>query len=231
MLLKTLKAEKTSFPKNNFAPKLLITEELSRNEFASCYPVKPQYLVNIIREVMADDEIVLADTGAVKMWMARLYPTYEPNTCLISNGLATMSFALPGAVGANFAVPDKKILAVMGDGSFIMNSQEIETAVRENIPLKILIWEDYCYGMIKLEMDRVMDTDNNIRFSNPDFVKYAESFGAHGYKVKSAESLKETLYQAINEEGVSIVICPVDYSENMKLTRKLSAISKSNLRI
>ena len=131
-------------------------------------------------------DIVLADTGAVKMWMARLYPTYEPNTCLISNGLSTMAFALPGAIGAKLARPDRRVLAAVGDGAFLMNSQEIETALREQIPLTVLIWEDDAYGLIKWKMDLEIGHDVAIGFTNPDFVAYAESFGARGYRINSA---------------------------------------------
>ena len=110
--------------------------------------MKPQRLVADIRRAMGRDDIVLVDTGAVKMWMARLYPTYAVNTCLISNGLSTMGFALPGAIAIKLARPERKVLAVMGDGGFLMNSQELETAVREKIPFVVLVWEDSAYGLI-----------------------------------------------------------------------------------
>ena len=117
------------------------------------------------------------------MWMARLYPTYEPNTCLISNGLSTMAFALPGAIGAKLAAPDRKVLAAVGDGAFLMNSQELETALRERIPLVVLIWQDDAYGLIGWKMDLELGHHVEVGFSNPDFVAYAESFGARGYRV------------------------------------------------
>jgi acetolactate synthase-1/2/3 large subunit len=168
---------------------------------------------------------VLADTGALKMWMARLYPAYAPLTCLISNGLSTMAFALPGALGAKLAKPEAKVLAVMGDGSFLMNSQEIETAVREKIPLVVLIWVDNAYGLIKWKMDLELGHHRDVDFGNPDFVKYAESFGAKGYQIKAAADLLPTLRKALAEDGVSIIACPVDYSENIKLTDKLGALT------
>ena len=123
------------------------------------------------------------------MWMARLYPTFEPNTCLVSNGLSTMAFALPGAIGAKLALPDCKVLAAVGDGAFLMNSQELETALREHIPLTVLIWEDDAYGLIGWKMDLELGHHVEVGFSNPDFVAYAESFGARGYRVGAAGDL------------------------------------------
>lgn len=228
-LLETLKAKNITFGNTKPAIKEMVTEELRNGENNFSYPVKPQHVVGAIRKALKDDDIVLADTGAVKMWMARLYPTYEPNTCLISNGLSTMSFSLPGAIGAHYAVDGKKrILATMGDGSFLMNSQEIETAVRENVPLKVLIWEDKAYGLIKWKMDMELKTHDDVDFTNPDFVKYAESFGAKGYRVSKTEDLASILDKALNEDGVSIITCPVDYSENMKLTEKLGELTMPN---
>lgn len=200
-------------------------EELKKGQSSKDFPIKPQRVITDVRTVMGDEDIVLADTGAIKMWMARLYPTYAPLSCLISNGLSTMAFSLPGAIGAHLACPNKKILAIMGDGSFMMNSQEIETAVRENIPLKILIWVDGSYGLIKWKMDMEEGAHDSVDFGNPDFVKYAESFGAKGYYVDSTEALLPTLKQAVNEPGVSVVACPVDYSENMLLIEKLGELT------
>ncbi|QDH16588.1 acetolactate synthase large subunit [Swingsia samuiensis] len=203
----------------------LLQEELESGQNDARFPLKPQRIVADIRAALNDDDIVLADTGAIKMWMARLYPTYAPLTCLISNGLSTMAFSLPGALGAKLAYPQRNVLAVMGDGSFMMNSQEIETAIRENIPLKVLIWVDDSYGLIKWKMDMEEGAHSSVDFGNPDFVKYAESFGASGYYVDRAEALLPILKQALSEEGVSIIACPVDYSENMKLIEKLGSLT------
>ena len=167
----------------------LLAGELARGAADDSFPLKPQRIVADTRAALDRSDIVLADTGAVKMWMARLYPTYEPNTCLISNGLSTMAFALPGAIGAKLAAPDCRVLAAVGDGAFLMNSQEIETAVRERIPLTVLIWQDDAYGLIKWKMDLELGHDVATGFSNPDFVAYAESFGARGYQVRSAGDL------------------------------------------
>jgi acetolactate synthase-1/2/3 large subunit len=203
----------------------LVKEEMDRGADDS-FPVRPQRLVSDTRAALGDSDIVLADTGAVKMWMARLYPTYEPNTCLISNGLSTMAFALPGAIAAKLARPECRVLAAVGDGAFMMNSQEIETAVRENIPLTVLIWEDYAYGLIKWKMDIELGHDTQISFENPDFVSYAESFGAKGYRVGAANELLPTLKEALAYEGVSVVTCPVDYSENIQLTDRLGELTE-----
>jgi acetolactate synthase-1/2/3 large subunit len=204
----------------------LLHEELEKGKNDRSYPVKPQRLVADIRAVMGESDIVLADTGALKMWMARLYPTYQPNTCLISNGLSTMAFALPGAIGARLAEPARKVLAVMGDGAFLMNSQEIETAMREQISFVVLVWVDGTYGLIKWKMDLELGHDSHIAFGNPDLVKYAESFGAKGYWIGRAEDLLPTLQRALSEETVSIIACPVDYAENTILTDKLGALTE-----
>nr|MDA8162564.1 acetolactate synthase large subunit [Desulfobacteraceae bacterium] len=195
-----------------------------RNDLS--FPMKPQRIVADIRSAAGREDIVLADTGALKMWMARLYPSYSENTCLISNGLATMGFALPGAIGAKLASPDRKVLAVMGDGGFLMNSQEIETALREKIPFVILVWVDGSYGLIKWKMELEINRHSHTDFDNPDFVKYAESFGAKGYLIQSAEDLLPTLKKALADNTVSVVACPVDYSENTKLTDKLGRLTR-----
>lgn len=204
----------------------LLREELEYGAYADAYPVKPQRLVSDIREAMGDSDIALVDTGALKMWMARLYPTYQPNTCLISNGLATMAFAVPGAIGAKLAYPDRKVLAVTGDGSFLMNSQELETAIRERVPFVVLIWVDDAYGLIKWKMDLELGHHSFVDFGNPDLVKYAESFGAKGYRVEAAADLLPTLKKALAEDVVSVVVCPVDYSENIRLTDKLGHLTQ-----
>jgi acetolactate synthase-1/2/3 large subunit len=203
----------------------LRTGELARGAADDSFPLKPQRIVSDTRAALDRPDIVLADTGAVKMWMARLYPTYEPNTCLISNGLSTMAFALPGAIGAKLAAPSRRVVAAMGDGAFLMNSQEIETALRERIPLTVLIWQDDAYGLIKWKMDLELGHDVAISFSNPDFAAYAESFGARGYRVRSAGDLLPALTDALAADTVSVIACPVDYTENLRLTDTLGELS------
>jgi len=159
------------------------------------------------------------------MWMARLYPCYQPDTCLISNSLATMGFTLPGALAAKLVHPERKIVAVMGDGSFLMNSQELETAKREKIPFVILIWHDNAYGLIEWKQNLEFGHATDVSFTNPDFVKYAESFGIRGYRITKADELLPTLKTALASNELVIIDCPVDYSENMKLTDKLGHLT------
>ena len=203
----------------------MLREELERGGADDGFPLAPQRVVADIREAMGRHDIVLADTGAVKMWMARMYPTYEPNTLLVSNGLSSMGFAVPGAIAAKLARPDRRVLAATGDGAFLMNSQELETAVRENIPITVLVWEDGAYGLIEWKMDLELGRTTATRFSNPDFVKYAESFGARGYRVGSAGELLPTLRKALADDGVSVVTVPVDYSHNLRLTDALGEVT------
>jgi acetolactate synthase-1/2/3 large subunit len=205
----------------------LLDEEFARGQQDSRYPLAPARVVADTRAALGRSDIVLVDTGATKMWMARLYPTYECNTCLISNGLSTMSFALPGALGVKLARPESKVLAVVGDGAFLMNSQEIETAVRERIPLVVLIWEDGGYGLIEWKMDLELGEHHYVRFGNPDIVSYAESFGAKGYRISHAEELLPTLKAALDDDGVSLICCPVDYSENLRLTDRLGELDET----
>ncbi|MGH3726207.1 MAG: acetolactate synthase large subunit [Mycobacterium sp.] len=199
----------------------LLRDEFNRGQQDSRYPLAPQRIVADTRAALGRGDVVLVDTGAAKMWMARLYPTYERNTCLISNGLSTMGFALPGALGVHLAQPQSKVLAVVGDGAFLMNSQEIETAVREHIPLVVLIWEDGGYGLIEWKMDLELGEHHYVSFGNPDIVAYAESFGAKGYQISQADELLPTLNAALADDGVSLISCPVDYSENLRLTDRL----------
>jgi acetolactate synthase-1/2/3 large subunit len=202
----------------------LLATEFARGQQDSRFPLSPQRIVADTRAALGRSDVVLVDTGATKMWMARLYPTYERNTCLISNGLSTMAFALPGALGVKLAKPDVKVLAVVGDGAFLMNSQEIETAVRERIPLVVLIWEDGGYGLIEWKMDLELGEHHYVKFGNPDVVSYAESFGAKGYRITAADQLLPTLEAALADDGVSLIACPVDYSENLRLTDTLGQL-------
>ena len=192
----------------------------------SAFPVKPQRIVPDIRAAMDEEDIVLADTGAIKMWMARLYPTDRPNTCIFSNGLSTMAFAFPGGISAKLAFPERKVLAVAGDAGFLMNSQELETAIREKIPVVVLVWVDGSYGLIKWKMDIELQHHSHVDFGNPDFVKLAESYGAKGYAIERAEDLLPSLRRALADDTASVIACPVDYSQNLVLTDKLGALTR-----
>jgi acetolactate synthase-1/2/3 large subunit len=205
----------------------LLSAELDRGRANDSFPLTPARIVADTRAALRRNDIALVDTGALKMWMARLYPTYEPNTCLISNGLSTMAWTLPGAIGAKIARPDAKVLVANGDGSFLMNSQEIETALRLEIPMVILIWDDNAYGLISWKMDLEIGHNVDTRFGNPDFVTYAESFGAKGYRISAAEELLPTLRAALDDDTVSIIACPVDYSANSDLIASLGELDES----
>jgi acetolactate synthase-1/2/3 large subunit len=206
--------------------KKLVREELDRGAADDAFPLSPARIVADIREAMGRQDIVLCDTGAAKMWMARLYPTYAPNTCLISNGLATMAFALPGAFAAKLAFPDRKVLAAVGDGAFLMSAAEIETAVREQVPIVILVWVDGGYGLIGWKQDIHFGRRAAVSFDNPDFVRYAESFGARGYAIRTAGELLPTLRKALDDDAVSVIACPVDYRENARLVERLGALEE-----
>jgi len=184
-------------------------------------PMKPQKIIWDLRTAMEMEDIAISDVGAHKMWMSRMFRCELPNTCLISNGFASMGIAVPGAIGAKLAYPDRSVVAVTGDAGFLMNSQEIETALRLKTPIVILIWSDSAYGLIEWKQMNQFGRKSNIDFTNPDFVMYAESFGAKGYHIERGEDLLPTLKKALADKTVSVIDCPVDYSENLKLTSKL----------
>jgi len=202
----------------------IILHELDDYANNQHFPLKPQKILFDTRQVMRDEDILISDVGAHKMWIARLYRCQRPNTCIISNGFASMGIGVPGAIAAKMACPDKNVLTITGDAGFMMNSQEIETALRYQIAIVIMIWNDSEYGLIKWHQERRFGHSNNISFNNPDFVKYAESFGAKGYRVDTAQDLLATLEKAFADNTVVIVDVPVDYSENMKLTETLGQL-------
>jgi acetolactate synthase-1/2/3 large subunit len=205
----------------------LLAAELARGQHDDRFPLAPARIVADTRAAMRREDIALVDTGALKMWMARLYPTYEPNTCLISNGLSTMAWTVPGAIGAKIARPDRRVLVATGDGAFLMNSQEIETALRLGLAFVILIWVDDAYGLISWKMDLEIGRNVDTRFGNPDFVAYAESFGATGYQITSAEGLLPALQAALAADTVSVIACPVDYAANLELIESLGDLDET----
>ncbi len=205
----------------------LLADELERGRTDERFPLAPARIVTDTRAALGPEDIVLVDTGALKMWMARLYPTYAPNTCLISNGLSTMAWSVPGAIGAKIARPEAKVLVATGDGAFLMNSQEIETAQREHIAMVILIWVYDAYGLISWKMELELGHEVDTTFGNPDFVAYAESFGATGYRISAAAELLPTLRTALAADTVSVIACPVDYSANIELIRSLGELDES----
>ncbi len=183
----------------------------------SRFPVIPQYLVAAVREVMPDNGIIALDNGVYKIWFARNYKAYQPNTVLLDNALATMGAGLPSAMCAKLVHPDRKVMAVCGDGGFLMNSQDLETAVRLDLDLVILILRDDAYGMIRWKQAGMGFEDFGLTYGNPDFVKYAESYGAAGHRVSSTDRLTTLLKEQLDSPGVHIVEVPVDYSENERV--------------
>ena len=184
------------------------------------FPVKPQKIVYDLRQVMAADDVVISDVGAHKMWMARHYHCDRPNTCIISNGFAAMGIAIPGAIAAKLVNPNRKIVAVTGDGGFMMNMQELETATRIGTPFVTLIFNDGGYGLIEWKQQIHYGKSAFIKFGNPDFVKLAESMGLKGYRITSAIDLVPTLKKALEQDVPAVIDCPVDYRENMLFSRK-----------
>lgn len=178
------------------------------------FPIFPPHLVAATRAAMPEDAIICLDNGVYKIWYARGYTAYLPNTVLLDNALATMGAGLPSAMMSAMIYPDRKVLAVCGDGGFMMNSQEMETAVRLGLNMTVLILNDSSYGMIRWKQANMGFKDFGLTYGNPDFVKYAESYGAHGHRVESAVHLAELLAHCRDTPGVHLIDCPVDYSEN-----------------
>jgi acetolactate synthase I/II/III large subunit len=184
-----------------------------KNDFS--YPAKPEKLVTDVRNVFDENDVIISDVGAHKLWIAKVYNTYSPNTCLITNGFCSMGFALPGAIAAQLARPNRKVVAMCGDAGFLMNVQELETAVRLNLPIIIVVWCDSDLGMISLKQIDEFGKNAFTKFSNPDFVKLAESFGAIGYSVKSTEEFPIVLQKAKNSTCIPVIVSvDVDYSRN-----------------
>ena len=221
ILRERLKSEPKKNPEYFFKLRKTILEDHHEKENDNSFPLKPQRIINDIRKSLGDSDIVVSDVGMHKIWTARMYKTYEPNTCLIDNGLCSMGISLPGAIATKLVHPDKKVVVVCGDGGFMMNSQEIETALRLGLSFVIVIFNDSKYGMIEWKQQIHHNKTYGIEFGNPDFVKYAESFGAKGYRVEKAEDFSKILKKSLNDKTLSIIDVPVDYSENFELMKKL----------
>ena len=196
--------------------KSILERTLARSD-ESRFPLTPQRIVSDVRKVIPADGIVALDNGMYKIWFARCYRTRNANALLLDNALATMGAGLPSAMMAAMLNPGKRVLAVCGDGGFMMNSQELETAVRLKLDLVVLIIQDDAYGMIRWKQAVDNFADWGLAFGNPDFVKYAEAYGAKGRRVETADSLVATLEAAFTEGGVQLVTVPVDYSENSRV--------------
>jgi acetolactate synthase-1/2/3 large subunit len=187
--------------------------------------IRPQKVMWDVRQVMGPHDIVLSDVGAHKMWVARHYQCHEPNTCLIPNGFCSMGFALPGAIAASLVHPNRKILAICGDAGFLMNVQEMETAKRLESNIVVMVWEDKAYGLIAWKQEAQFGHHTKLSFNNPDWLQLASAFGWHGHFVENSSDLAPTLESALDEPGPSLVIIPIDYAENMKLTKRLGDIA------
>jgi acetolactate synthase I/II/III large subunit len=200
-----------------------IREFLNRKlslDFKEQYPLTPQEIVWNAREALSHEDILALDNGIYKLWFSRLYRTYKPNTFLLDNALATMGAGLSAGIMAKMLKPDRNVLAVVGDGGFMMNSQELETALRYGVPLVVLILNDNAFGFVKWEQQSKGFASFGLDYSNPDFVKYAESYGAVGMKVKGGDSLSELLRRAFSLKKVVLIECPIDYSVNYETFSK-----------
>ena len=187
--------------------------------------IRPQKALWDARQVLGPQDILLSDVGAHKMWIARHYHCHEPNTCLIPNGFCSMGFALPGAIAAALVYPKRRILGISGDGGFLMNVQEMETAKRLGCNLVMLVWEDKEYGLIAWKQTGEFGRHTELSFDNPDWMGLAAAFGWHGRRVEASAQLAGELEAAFQEDGPSLVVIPIDYSENMKLTERLGQIA------
>ena len=203
----------------------IILARITEHRDDKAFPMKPQKILSDIRSVLAESDILISDVGAHKMWIARMYPCYQPNTCIISNGFAAMGIAVPGAFVAKLIYPERNCLAVCGDGGFLMNSQELETAVRVGVPFVTLIFNDEAYGLIEWKQMNTFGRPAHIDFTNPDFVKYAQAFGAKGYRVQGSDELVPILKDAFNQNVPSVIDCPVNYAENLRLTEELGNLT------
>lgn len=178
------------------------------------YPPLPHAVVRSVREVLGRNDIITLDNGIYKLWFSRLYKAYAPNTVILDNALATMGAGLPAGITAKMVNPDKRVLAICGDGGFMMNCQELETAIRYGIPVVVLILNDNAYGFIKWKQQKMHFEDFALDYGNPDFASFAESFGAAGFRVEEGDDLAEVLEKAFALNKVAVIECPIDYSVN-----------------
>ena len=205
-----------------------ILDDFAMEKDDKSFPMKPQKILWDAREALGPGDILLSDVGAHKMWISRYYQCDEANTCLISNGFCSMGFALPGAMGAKFAHPDRNVLAINGDAGFLMNVQDIETLARYKLGVTIMVWCDGEYGLIKWKQQNAFDGRHSpLAFNNPDFDYLAKAFGIWGNTVTSADDLKPALEESFRQDGPAIIAVPVDYAENMKMTQRLGNLNFS----
>ncbi len=202
-----------------------LLEDLRTHERDEAYPIAPQRAIFDLRRALGPEDIVVSDVGAHKIWVARLYQAYEPNTVIISNGFASMGISLPGAIAAKLVHPDRHVVALCGDGGFLMNSQELETASRIGANVTVVVWRDDAYGLIDWKQRNEFGRPYAVEFGNPDFVAFARSFGIAGFRPETADDLYPTLCRALEVDGPALVEVPIDYRENLRLTERLGALS------
>lgn len=188
-------------------------------------PMRPQKVLADVRKALGPSDVLLSDVGAHKMWVARQYQCYEPNTCLIPNGFASMGFALPGLISAAMVDPNRKVMAVAGDGGFLMNVQEMETARRLNSDITVMVWEDGGYGLIEWKQDNTYGSHTDLSFGNPKWGMLAESFGWSFDYVDESTKLLASIESALDTPGPSLIVVPIDYRENAILTKRLGEIT------
>jgi acetolactate synthase-1/2/3 large subunit len=186
-------------------------------------PVKPQRIIWELRQALGDEDILVSDVGAHKLWLALHYPAGRPNSVVISNGFATMGIAVPGGLAAKLAQPERKVVAVSGDGGFLMNSQELETAHRLHLPYVNVVWTDRRYGVIELNQQRRFGRTFGVEFTNPDLVQYAASFGLPAWRVEQASDFEPLLRRALDMDVPTLIEVPVDHTENMRLGSQLGS--------
>jgi acetolactate synthase-1/2/3 large subunit len=183
--------------------------------------MQPPRALYEIRKALGRQDILISDVGLHKLWIGRMFPAYEPNTVLIANGLAGMGFAIPAAIAAKLVHPDRKVVTVNGDGGFLMNAQELETAVRLKTPFVSIIWENRQYGSIVWKQDKKFGRHFGVDFTNPDFVRMAESYGMPAWRCESVQDFPQRLQQALGMDVPTLIVLPIDYSIDVAISEEL----------
>lgn len=221
--LARLGSPKSSRPEVSLLKEFIVSQ-LADHDLHQGFPMKPQKIIADLRKALDPADVVISDVGAHKIWLARLFPCFEPNTCIISNGFASMGISLPGAIAAKLVFPERHVVAFSGDGGFLMNLQELETAVRLGISLVVLVLNDRSYGLINWKQIQRYGRATGVEWGNIDYSKIAQGFGAKSFRVEASNELLPALNEALASSGVSVIDCPVDLNENMALTEKLGHI-------
>ena len=199
----------------------VVLGRLERAKDDDAFPVQPPRALWELRKALGRQDILISDVGLHKLWIGRMFPAHEPNTVLIANGLAGMGFAVPAAVAAKLVHPDRRVVTVNGDGGFLMNAQELETAVRVKTPFVNVIWENRQYGSIVWKQDKKFGSHFGTDFANPDFVKLAEGFGIPAWRCGSADEFGERLGHALTLDVPSLIVLPIDYSLDVAISEEL----------